>query len=145
MKRALGILAVVLACGQAEQPATDTAAMAAPAALTPADVSGTWSGTTMTEGDTAAVRWTAISATGTEGKLVFEGATDSVSYTATFDADSFIVTTVPYADPSMQGAQVTTRAVGRLVGGKLVGTATTMLASQPDSVVARARWESTKQ
>jgi hypothetical protein len=35
--------------------------------------------------------------------------------------------------------------VGRLTGpGKMAGTATLMLASKPDSVVARVRWEATK-
>jgi hypothetical protein len=36
------------------------------------------------------------------------------------------------------------RAVGRLMGGKLAGNATVMLASKPDSVLARNRFEMTK-
>jgi hypothetical protein len=39
---------------------------------------------------------------------------------------------------------VTFRAVGRMVGGKLVGMSTTMLASKPDSVLGRSRFELTK-
>ena len=30
------------------------------------------------------------------------------------------------------------------MGGKLAGTGTTMLASKPDSVLFRSRWEATK-
>lgn len=101
----------------------------------------------MMEGsDSVVARWTVTSATGTEGRVVFEGSTDTVMFTHSFDADSFVGMSTPYADPTMAGTpQVTTRAVGRLIAGRLVGTATTMLASNPDSVVSRTRWEATKQ
>jgi hypothetical protein len=146
MKKAMLLAAFVVACGPAEEPATDTAAMASTAALSAADLAGTWNGTTMMEGtDSVVARWTVTSATGADGRVVFEGSTDTVMFTHSFDADSFVGMSTPYADPTMPGTQVTTRAVGRLIAGKLVGTATTMLASNPDSVVSRSRWEATKQ
>jgi hypothetical protein len=147
MKKAMLLAAFIVACGPADESATDTAAMASPAALTAADLTGTWSGTTMMEGSDSVIgRWTVTSATGTEGRVVFEGATDTVMFTHSFDADSFVGMSAPYADPTTPGTpQVTTRAVGRLIAGRLVGTATTMLASNPDSVVSRTRWEATKQ
>jgi hypothetical protein len=90
-------------------------------------------------------RWTVVSATGMESKGVFEGASDSVSYTHSFDADSFVATTAPYVDRTLPGQpEVVARAVGRLVAGKLVGVATITLASNPDSVLSRSRWEATR-
>ena len=149
MKKLMLLAAVLVACGPRENAATDSAGMTAataPAALTPTDIAGTWNGVTMMEGsDSVLARWTVINPTGTEGKGVFEGSTDTLTLTHTFDADSFVATTTPYRDPNLPGRpQVTTRAVGRLMAGKLVGTATTMLANKPDSVVGRSRWEATK-
>ncbi|HJU75843.1 MAG TPA: hypothetical protein VJ717_19030 [Gemmatimonadaceae bacterium] len=149
MKRLMLFAVVIGACGPRENAATDSAGMTAataPAALTPADIAGTWNGVTMMEtGDSVLARWTVINPTGTEGKGVFEGSTDTLTLSHTFDADSFVATTTPYRDPNLPGRpQVTTRAVGRLVAGKLLGTSTTMLVSKPDSVVMRNRWEATK-
>lgn len=146
MKKALLLAAFVVACAPSEKAATDTPAMAAPAALTAADLAGTWTGTSWIEGtDSVAGRWTVTSADGVGGKIVFEGQADSVAYTTTFDADSAVFTSSVYADPTLPNKpQVTFRAVGRLVGGKAVGTTALLLASKPDSVVGRVRWESTK-
>lgn len=147
MKKTMLLAAFIVACGPGGDTATDTAATASPAALSAADLVGTWNGTTMMEGtDSVVARWTVMSETGTEGRAVFEGAPDTIMFTHSFDADSFVAMSTPYTDRTMAGTpQVTTRAVGRLIAGKLVGTSTTMLASNPDSVVSRARWEATKQ
>jgi hypothetical protein len=145
MKKAMLLAAFVVACAPAEQPA-DTAAMAAgPAPLTAADVAGTWSGVSMTEtGDSVTSRWT-VTGDGMQGKWVVEGSSDSVATTATFDGDSMIVTSAPYTDKDLPGSPtVTFRSVGRLTGDKLAGMATLMLASKPDSVLGRVRWEATK-
>ncbi|MGQ0540211.1 MAG: hypothetical protein ACT4R6_14815 [Gemmatimonadaceae bacterium] len=150
MKRAWLLIAVAVGCAQ---PETDEAALDTPAAatmaLTPADLVGTWSGVSMPEGsDSVIARWTVVSATGTESKSVIEGSTDSISFTHTFDADSFIATSSPYADPMLPNRpRVTSRVVGRRMDGmdgKFAGTAVSMLVSRPDSVVSRNRWEATK-
>jgi hypothetical protein len=136
----------VLACAKSETPKVDSPAVAAgPAPLTAADVAGTWTGTTMMENsDSVVSRWT-ITGDGTSAKWITEGSKDSVATTTTFDADSMIVTSEPYKNQLVKGnPMVTFRSVGRLTGGKLVGTAVVMPASKPDSVVGRYRWEATK-
>lgn len=146
MKKAMLLAAFVIACGRSETPKADSPAVAAgPAPLTAADVAGTWSGTTMAEtSDSVLSRWT-VTGDGMNGKWVPEGSKDSVATTTTYDADSMIVTSAPYKDPLTKGnPTVTFRSVGRLTGGKLVGTAIVMLASKPDSVINRVRWEATK-
>jgi hypothetical protein len=146
MKKAMLLAAFVAACGPAEQATTDTPAMAAgPAPLTAADVSGTWTGTTMPEvGDSILRRWT-VTGDGMQAKFVEQGTTDTVMTTATFDADSMILTSAPHVDKRLPGSPtVTFRSVGRLTGDQLAGTALILLASKPDSVLMRVRWQATK-
>jgi len=146
MKKAMLLAAFVLACGKTETPAADSPAVAAgPAPLTAADVAGTWNGTTMAEAsDSVLNKWT-VTGDGTAGKWIQEGSKDSVATTTTFDADSMIVTSAPHKDMLTKGnPMVIFRSVGRLTGGKLVGTASIMPADKPDSVVMRVRWEATK-
>jgi hypothetical protein len=146
MKKAMLLAAFVVACGKSETPKADSPAVAAgPAPLTAADVAGTWTGTTMAEAsDSVLTRWT-VTGDGMNGKWVREGSKDTVATMATYDADSSIITSAPYTDLNIPGKPtVTFRSVGRLTGGKLVGTAAIMLASKPDSVLSRVRWEATK-
>jgi hypothetical protein len=146
MKKAMLLAAFVVACAPKEQPAADSAAMAGPALLSAADVAGTWSGVTMMEGsDSVLNRWT-ITGDGKQGNMVSENSPDTVTAATTYDADSLISTSTPYTDRNLPGAPtVTFRSVGRLTGpGQMAGTATLMLASKPDSVLARVRWQATK-
>ena len=147
MKKAMLLAAfAVFACAKSETPAADSPAVdAGPAPLTAADVAGTWNGTTMAEAsDSVLSRWT-VTGDGMSGKWISEAMKDSVATTTTYDADSMIVTSASYKDPLTKGNPVVTfRSVGRLTGGKLVGTAAIMPASKPDSVVMRVRWEATK-
>lgn len=95
--------------------------------------------------DSVLQRFTVISATGMDSKTVNEGSKDTVQVTHVIDADSVVATSAPHVDAMLPGKpQVTWRAVGRMVGGKLVGTSTTMLASKPDSILSRTRFEMTK-
>lgn len=146
MKKAMLLAAFVVACSPSETPKADSPAVAAgPAPLTAADVAGTWTGMTMLEGsDSVTNRWT-VTGDGMTGKFKSELSKDTVTTTTTYDADSMIVISAPYKAPDIKGnPMVTFRSVGRLTGGKLVGTATVMLASKPDSVLGRVRWEATK-
>lgn len=145
MKKAMLLAAFVVACAPKEEAAVDSAAMAGPAPLSAADVAGTWTGVTMLEGSDSVVnRWT-ITGDGVQGKMVSENSPDTVTATATYDADSVVSTSTPYVDKTLPGSPtVTFRSVGRLTDGKMVGTATLTLASRPDSVLARVRWEATK-
>ncbi|MGQ0643649.1 MAG: hypothetical protein ACT4P6_23115 [Gemmatimonadaceae bacterium] len=146
MKRVMLLAAFVVACGPKEE-AADTAAMAmGPPALTATELTGTWSGVIMPEGsDSVQQRFTVISPTGMDSKTVNEGSTDTVMVTHMIDGDSVVATSAPHVEAMFPGKpEVTFRAVGRLVGGKIVGTSQTMLASKPDSVLQRTRFELTK-
>src|SRR5689334_21498527 len=99
------VAVVLVGCAKSEKPATDTiavaapatAAPAAPAKLTAADISGNWNGTTKAEtGDSVLSRWTSVHVTDSTGKLVLQGAKDSIPYKATYDADSIIAVSSPY-------------------------------------------------
>lgn len=147
MRKVLLLLPLALACAKTETAQTDTTPMAmAPAPLTANDVAGTWNGILMREGsDSVVARWTVVTTTPPEFKMVFEGSTDTLTITSTFDADSMFMTSPPYDDPTTPAKEmVIFRSVGRLQDGKLVGTSTVMLADKPDSVVARSRWEATR-
>jgi len=143
---------VVVACSKEEAPVIDSAATAAPppaapAALTAADVSGTWNGTSKEEGDTTVNRFTVTGAPGDSvGKFIAEGSKDTVTFTRRLDADSMMVTSVAYTDPSLPKGSppVMFKAVGRLKDGKLVGTSMLVVASKPDSVLGRSTWEATR-
>lgn len=126
---------------------TGMMAEAAPAMLTADDVNGTWNGMSMAEvGDSVTSRWTTMRNADGTALFVFEGSPDTVSYTTMFSGDSMVATSEPYNDPDAPAGspQLMFRSVGRLVDGKLVGTSAVMLATAPDSVVARGRWEATR-
>ena len=157
MRRTLSlvlVLAGVAACGSSEKaPAADTAkaaaapgALAAPMALTEAMMNGTWNGTNMmADKDSVVGHFTAMGSGGA-GKLVEEGSKDTVKYTVVLAGDSMTATSEPYNSVGMpKGApKVTFVSVGRMSGDKLVGTSTLHLASKPDSIVTKGRWEATK-
>lgn len=142
----------LVACGKSDTGAADSVAVvapapaAAPAALTAAEVAGTWNGMTMpVDRDTVLARWKIVSSSDSTATLTFVGAPGSVRYTTRFDADSLIATSVPYTRPAPpKGPKVVFHSVGRLRDGKLVGTVMHTLASKPDSIVDRARWEASR-
>ena len=146
MRSIVVMVLILAACAPGDNQATDTAAMVdASDALTAEDISGSWSGTTFAEGsDSVLVRWTSTMS-GSSSVLLFEGSTDSVRARTSLDADSVIVESDPYPAATLPGnPQVRFRSVGRLRDGNLVGTSVLMLASEPDSVVRRTRWEATR-
>jgi hypothetical protein len=148
MRKTILLSLVLVACATNEAPQEDTAAAMTDdtAMLTAADVSGTWTGTSMAmDGDSVTGRWTIHTANDSMAHLMMEGSTDTIPYRVTYDADSLIAVSDAYTAPDMPGTPVTFRSVGRLQpDGKLAGTVTIRLASNPDSVVARERWESTR-
>lgn len=148
MKKAILLAAFLFACAKKDEPAPDTAATAVgPPALTASELAGTWSGVIMPEvGDSVLERFTVISPTGTDSKTINQSSPkDTVAVTHMIDGDSVVATSAPYKDNMLPGKpQVTFRAVGRMSGGKLAGTSAVMLASKPDSVLVRTRFEMTK-
>lgn len=147
MKKAILLAAFLFACAKKDEPAPDTAAMAAgPPPLTAADLAGTWNGTAMAaNSDSVLFTFTVWSPTGMDSKTLMQGQKDTVAVTHMISGDSLVATSAPYVDATMKGKPtVMFRAVGHLMGGKLMGTATVMLASKPDSVLGRNRWEMSK-
>ena len=149
--------ALFVACAKKEAGITDSSAAAAaasapapaaPAALTAADLVGTWSGQSMAQGsDSVLARWTCVQpATGNESKCVDAAAPkDTTVYTYTISGDSVMFTSASYTPPAPpKSPKLIDHVVGRKAGDKWMGTAVTTLASKPDSVVMRTRWEATK-
>jgi hypothetical protein len=151
--RKLFLLAVVVAaCAKKEAPAADTAAAAppppppAPAALTAADMRGTWNGTSKREGSDSTVAFAFVSTSDSTAKIVFAGSKDSVNFKIKYDADSSISTSVAYKDPTApKGApKVTFHSIARMKDGKLVGVAHISPVTKPDTVIATVNWQATK-
>lgn len=117
-----------------------------PAALSAADLAGTWSGETKAVGtDSVLSNWTLTSADGMQGTLTSTTSAESVAYTTVFDADSLIATSAAYSDPAFGPDSIMWVSVGRLESaGVMVGTAKIMLAANHDSVLANTTWRSTK-
>jgi len=150
--RKVFLLALIVAACAKKEPAPDTTTPAAPPppppppALTAADITGTWNGTSKREGDTTTATFTVKSTSDSTSTVTFAKTKVTVNVSNKLDADSLIATSKAYTDPTLPKGtpKVTFRAVGRMKDGKLVGTTTLMLASKPDSVVGKANWEATK-
>jgi hypothetical protein len=137
-----------VADSSAAAAAAPAPAPAAPAALTAADLVGTWNGQSMAQGsDSVIARWTCVQpATGNESKCVDAAAPKDTSvYTYTISGDSVMFTSAAYTPPAPpKSPKVIDHVVGRKAEDKWMGTSVTTLASKPDSVVMRTRWEATK-
>lgn len=154
MRKTLLLIGAVsfVACAKNDAEVADSSAAAAPAAapaaLTAADLVGTWNGQSMAQGsDSVIARWTCVQpATGNESKCVDAAAPGDTSvYRYTISGDSVMFTSAPYTPPAPpRHPQVIDHVVGRKAGDRWMGTAVTTLASNPDSVVMRTRWEATK-
>ena len=152
MRKVLLAALVVVACSKTETPAADTAATAAPppppapTALTAADVSGTWNGTSKREGSDSVVTFTILNTSDSTGKFVLANSKDTTATKMKFDGDSMIVTSAAYREPGSpkSAPKVMFRSVGRMKDGKLVGVAAISPAAKPDTVVGRVTWEATK-
>lgn len=155
-KAGLLIAAVSLvACAKNETPKADTAAPAAaaapaaPAAITAADLVGTISGKVMAPpNDSVVSTFVCTTAAGsTASKCVNSAAPkDTVDYTYTLSgADSVTWVSAAHTPPSpLKSPKQIDHVVGRLSGNKWSGTVVTVLASKPDSVLAKVKWEATK-
>lgn len=139
MRRLALLLPFVIGCAKAEAP-KDEAAVAAPAAMTEADIAGTWSGEFHSESDSLLGQWIQVCGAGTcRGTVV--GQPDTLLSTYVLAGDSAAGSVGSMSSPSFPGIKVTEQWVTRLAGpGKLVGTGRYMLAENPDSVLLRFRF-----
>lgn len=147
--RALLLLPVLMfatACGEKAETEETMPEVTAPAALTAADLSGTWTGMTMASGtDSVTARWTVTLTSDTTGLLTQEGMPEPVAFTIMFDADSSIATSLPFVDPTREdGMMVMWRSVGRRqADGQIGGTAENMVVGSNEAY-ARGDWHMTK-
>ena len=146
MRRFLLAVPFILACAGSETPPADSAAAATtPAALTDADISGTWTGTAMAEWtDSIISHWTQVCGAGTCRGTSQESPVDTAIATYVLEADSARGTTQPFADKNLGGTMVIDNWVARISGNQVTGTGRFTLASKPDSVLGRYRFVGTK-
>ena len=147
MRRYLLILPFVFACAKGEEMPADSAAMAAaPAAITEADVAGTWTGTVTPEGsDSVMAHWTQICAAGTCRFTTQEAPKDTMTATYVIEGDSVRATSLPYSDAMIaKGAMIIDNWVARVSGSQVTGHGMAKLADKPDSVVMRYRFTGTR-
>ncbi len=146
MRRFLLVVPFVFACAKGENAPADSAAMAAaPAALTEADLAGTWSGTLMMEGsDSVLAHWSDSCGAGTCRLTTTENPKDTVTFTYTIEADSARYSAAAHADATLGGIMVTDAGTARVSAGQITGSGMVRLAAKPDSVVMRYRFTGTK-
>ena len=155
-RRLLMVAAALVACAKTETkpdsaaPAAATPATPAATTVTAADVAGTWNGQVMAQGsDSVLFKFVCVQPpSGTESRCVNQSAPkDTTVYTYALSGDSVMWTSKPYkpASPPKSPEQID-HVVGRMSGSntKWAGTVVSMLASKPDSVLGRVRWEATK-
>jgi hypothetical protein len=150
MRKLLFLPLILWACAGDKAPKMDDTAMAAPAALTAADVVGNFVGETMAEGTDTLVHWTSMTMTNAEGALVGElvqqAAPDMVvPMVAEISGDSVIWLGGPYTPigAAADGPQLGWRAVGRQTGDTWKGTGVWRMAGS-DSVVQAGTWMATR-
>jgi len=134
------LIPLLVACARNETAQSDSAAMApaAPAALTEAQVAGTWTGVATLAGtDSIIAHWTQVCGNGTCKGTSQEAPNDTIMSTYTLMADSSVGQTSPYTDPSIPGVQIVDHWSARIVGDSVIGSGRFVLASNPDSVLVR--------
>jgi len=155
MRNARLLIATVslVACAKTETAKTDSAAPAAaaapaPAALTAADLVGTVSGKIMAPpNDSVVSTFVCTTAAGSSVSKCVNAAApkDTVDYTYTLSGDSVMWVSAAHTPPTPPKApKQIDHVVGRLSGNTWTGTVVSMLASKPDSVLAKVKWEATK-
>ena len=144
MRRYFFVLPFLIACGRAETPPADSAAMA-PAMLTEADVAGSWSGNLMMEGsDSVIATWSDTCGAGTCRLVTSTAPQDTVVFTYMIEGDSLRYSVGPHPDPTMGGTMVTDGGVARISGSQISGYGAVRLADKHDSVAMRYRFTGTK-
>ena len=136
------------ATGAAATPATAStpAAPTPPAAVSLADVAGKWTmkSTPVDGKDTTVMTWVLTATADTTGWTRTNPGAKPVAMHVRTDADSIITRAGPFSSIRRKGQQVTSEAILRLQGGRLVGTSTGHYKSAGADSVAHFRLEGTK-
>jgi hypothetical protein len=141
-------VAAVMACAKTETPPADTTAAMAPApapvavvALTDADVSGTWQGTSMPLGsDSVVAHWKQVCAAGKCTGTTTENPKTTTPSTYTVSGDSAVGVSEPFSVPAMKGGKIIDTWTVHFSGDNATGTGAQKMASKPDSVVMAYRF-----
>ena len=133
------VLPLFLACSKKEEPAADTAAVAAePApALAPVSYAGAWTVTVMPEANDSVLLTYKLETTAdkTGWKLTLPGRAAMEPRVISMDNDSVVVENGPYSSALKKNVQVTTHSAMHMEGDKLVGTTIAHYSTKgPDSV-----------
>lgn len=154
MRNSLLFIAAIslVACSKSESAKPDTTAAmaakpAAPAAVTAADMAGTVNGKVMPlNSDSVVATFTCAPGSGPNTTVCINSTKDTVNYTYTLTgADSVVFESAPFT-PKMppKSPKLIDHVVGHLAAGQWTGTAASVLAAKPDSVIQRTRWTATK-
>jgi len=149
MRKLLLLPFTLWACGGAKEAPPPEAA--ASAALTAADVSGSYIGSTTAEGtDSVLGTWTSRSAANDAGAIVGSwvddaAPADTVAMTGTIAGDSAVWISAPHtqAGAAAGSPQLVFVAMGRALGNAWTGTVVISVAGT-DSVVQRSNWRATR-
>lgn len=135
---------VLAGCAKKDDAAVDTTAAdtgavtTAPTPVNLADVAGRWNLTAVpaTGTDTTPTNSVITATSTTSGWTITFPGRPALPMRVSVDADSIMSETGPYASVRRKGTQVTTNAVMRLEGGRLVGRTTAHFnVKTPDSVL----------
>jgi hypothetical protein len=145
------IAVALVGCKPAEKPAETTTAEApamaeAPAAISLADLAGTWNVKGKLEGsDSVVVTYDMVTTADQSGwSLSFPGREPIPIRVIAVEGDSVVSEAGPFESALRKGVQVSTHVVSRLQDGKLVGTTVARYqVTGPDSV-ARLTFEGTR-
>jgi len=143
MRRYLLVLPFLFACAKGEEAPADSAAPAV-AAVTDADVAGTWTGSFKPDGQDSTFAFTDICGGGTCRLIAANAPTDTVTSTYTIDADSVHGVSTPYVDKTMGGATLIDHWIARPKAGQVIGRGWMVLASKPDSTVLTYTFTATR-
>lgn len=139
MRRTLLLCAVLLfGCAKSEPPASTSTSTETPAAISLADVAGTWDGTVTAAGNDTVLTLMELTATAdpTGWSMTVTNAKVATMRTVTpvksvvAEGDSLIVEAGPFQSVLRAGQEVSTHTVYRLQDGKLVGS---IMATYPAS------------
>ena len=119
--------ALVMGCAERQEDASaemegEAGAMAEMASL--ADFAGTWNMRALTEsGDSVLVEYQMVATEGMDGWMImFPDREPLPARVVAFEGDSLVTEVGPYESLFRPGVMVTTRSVGRLEGGAMVGS-----------------------
>jgi hypothetical protein len=145
------IALAIVGCKPAEKPAETTVGEApakeeVPAAISLADIAGTWKVRSTVEGsENTVVTYDMVATPDRSGwTITFPKRKPIPVRVVAVEGDSVVTEAGPFESAIRKGVQVSTRVVSRLEGGKLVGTTVARYQVSGPDTVARLRFEGTR-